>query len=94
MRQIERLFGTVSFAPAHGYACDVLDELARFPADVVAVDSILLGAQIGAEASGLPPRSCGTWRSREERAFPHRASACIPRVRHWDASATGAYGRS
>jgi MGT family glycosyltransferase len=54
MRQIERLFETVAFAPARDYATDVLDELARFPADVVAVDSMLFGAQIGAEASGLP----------------------------------------
>jgi MGT family glycosyltransferase len=54
MRQVERLFETVMFAPAQDYACDVLDELARFPADVVAVDSMLLGAQIGAEASGVP----------------------------------------
>lgn len=52
--QIGRLFKTVSFAPAQSYAQDVLDELMREPADVVVVDSMLLGAQIGAEASGLP----------------------------------------
>jgi hypothetical protein len=49
--QIEQLFDTVSFAPALSYAQDVLDELIREPADVVAVDSMLFGAQIGAEAS-------------------------------------------
>jgi MGT family glycosyltransferase len=52
--QIERLFETVSFAPAESYAKDVLEELMREPADVVVVDSMLFGAQIGAEASGLP----------------------------------------
>jgi MGT family glycosyltransferase len=52
--QIERLFKTVSFDPAESYARDVLAELMREPADVVVVDSMLFGAQIGAEASGLP----------------------------------------
>lgn len=52
--QIEQLFDTVSFAPAQSYAQDVLDELRREPADAVVVDSMLFGAQIGAEASGLP----------------------------------------
>jgi hypothetical protein len=52
--QIGRLFETVSFGPARSYAKDVLDEVTREPADAVVVDAMLFGAQIGAEASGLP----------------------------------------
>ena len=40
--------------PADRFAADVLDELDRRPADVVAADLFSLGAQLGAEAAGVP----------------------------------------
>ncbi len=44
----------VMFGPASAYAEDVLEELAREPADAVVSDLVLVGAQIAAEASKLP----------------------------------------
>jgi MGT family glycosyltransferase len=46
----EQLF----FGPAAAFAADVLAELDRDPADAVAVDFMLYGAQAAAERSGLP----------------------------------------
>lgn len=40
--------------PAGRFAADVRDELARSPADVVVPELLLLGACVGAEASGVP----------------------------------------
>ena len=40
--------------PSLAYAQDVLDELSRFPADVVVSSEMLLGAMAGAEAAGIP----------------------------------------
>jgi len=42
------------FGPALDFALDVLDELQRHPADVVAFDYLLLGAAVGAEKAGIP----------------------------------------
>ncbi len=42
------------FGPALDFALDVLDELERHPADVVAFDYLLLGAAVGAERAGIP----------------------------------------
>lgn len=42
------------FGPSLEFACDVLADLERHPADVVAFDYLLLGAAIGAERAGVP----------------------------------------
>jgi MGT family glycosyltransferase len=52
--QLERVAAKVMFGPAAIYAREVLDELARTPADVLAVDYLVFGALVGAEKSGLP----------------------------------------
>jgi MGT family glycosyltransferase len=44
----------VLFGPADRFARDVLDTLARYPADALLADVTQLGALIGAERSGLP----------------------------------------
>jgi MGT family glycosyltransferase len=40
--------------PSLAYAEDVLDELTRFPADVIVTSEMLLGVMAGAEAAGIP----------------------------------------
>lgn len=50
IRARDRLF----FGPSLEYARDVIDELAKFPADVACVDSMLFGAILGAEKAGVP----------------------------------------
>jgi MGT family glycosyltransferase len=49
-----RLRDRMFVGPSLAYAQDVLDELKRFPADVVVTSEMLLGVMAGAEAAGLP----------------------------------------
>jgi MGT family glycosyltransferase len=49
-----RVLDGVMAAPAERFAADVRAELQREPADVVVSNIFLLGAQIGAEAEGVP----------------------------------------
>lgn len=51
---IARYRDRLIFGPALEFARDVLAELEREPADVVAFDYLLLGAAIGAEKAGVP----------------------------------------
>jgi UDP:flavonoid glycosyltransferase YjiC (YdhE family) len=44
----------VVFGPALAYAADLLDELERWPADVLVIDAALFGAMVAAEKSSLP----------------------------------------
>jgi UDP:flavonoid glycosyltransferase YjiC (YdhE family) len=50
---IARIRDRLMFGPALAFALDVLDELERNPADVVAFDYLLLGAAVGAEKAGV-----------------------------------------
>ncbi len=54
IKQFQRVARELMFGPAQAFALDVLGELEGFAADALAVDSLLFGAMIGAEASGLP----------------------------------------
>ena len=49
-----RVRDAILTGPAARYARDVAAELRRQPADAVAADYLLLGAQIGASGSGVP----------------------------------------
>ncbi|MBL8839065.1 MAG: glycosyltransferase family 1 protein [Alphaproteobacteria bacterium] len=60
MDGIRRLFDRIMFGPALAYARDLMDELARRPADVVATSEMLFGAMIGAEAARVPLAIVGT----------------------------------
>jgi len=51
---IGRLREHLFIGPSLAYAHDLLDELSRFPADVVVTSEMLLGAMAGAEAAGVP----------------------------------------
>jgi UDP:flavonoid glycosyltransferase YjiC (YdhE family) len=51
---IGRLRKHLFFGPSLAYAQDILDELRRFPADVIVSSEMLLGVMAGAEAAGLP----------------------------------------
>jgi MGT family glycosyltransferase len=51
---IGRLRDRLFIGPALAYAQDLLDELVRFPADVVVTSEMLLGPMMGAEAAGIP----------------------------------------
>jgi UDP:flavonoid glycosyltransferase YjiC (YdhE family) len=44
----------VVFGPALAYAADLLDELERWPANVLVIDTALFGAMVAAEKSSLP----------------------------------------
>jgi len=52
--QLERVATELMFGPSSAYAREVLDELERARADVLVVDYLLFGAQVGAERSALP----------------------------------------
>lgn len=52
--QLARVTSRVMFGPAAAYARDVLEALEQFPADALALDYVIAGAGIGAEASRLP----------------------------------------
>ncbi|HEV2150244.1 MAG TPA: nucleotide disphospho-sugar-binding domain-containing protein [Longimicrobiaceae bacterium] len=54
LQAFARLRDRIMFGPALRYAEDVLEELGREAADVVAVDYTLLGAASGAERAGVP----------------------------------------
>ena len=54
LQAFARLRDRIMFGPALQYAEDVLEELQRERADVVAVDWTLLGAVTGAEKAGVP----------------------------------------
>lgn len=54
LQAFARLRDRIMFGPALQYAEDVLEELSRKEADVVAVDFTLLGAAVGAEKAGVP----------------------------------------
>ena len=58
--QFARFRDEVMFGPAAAYAEDVTVELARRPADVVVCDLVLAGAQLAAEAAGVPFAVVGT----------------------------------
>jgi MGT family glycosyltransferase len=51
---IMMLFDTVLVGPALKHAQDVMEELAREPADLVVCSEMLFGAQAGCEAAGVP----------------------------------------
>ena len=51
---IGRLREYLFIGPSLAYAQDLLDELTRFPADVIVTSELLLGAMAGAEAAGIP----------------------------------------
>jgi MGT family glycosyltransferase len=51
---IQRLRDGLFIGPSLAYAQDVIDELKRFPADVVVTSEMLLGVMAGAEAAGAP----------------------------------------
>jgi MGT family glycosyltransferase len=51
---IGRLRDRLFIGPSLAYAHDVLDELKRFPADVVVTSDMLFGVMAAAEAAGLP----------------------------------------
>jgi MGT family glycosyltransferase len=51
---IGRLRDRVFVGPSLAYAQDTVDELRRWPADVVVTNEMLLGAMAGAEAAGVP----------------------------------------
>ena len=57
MKQLAAARDGAMTGPAGRYATDVRAELRRRPADVVVVNPFLLGAQIGAEAEGVPVRA-------------------------------------
>ena len=58
--QFARFRDEVMFGPAAAYAADVTAELARRPADAVVCDLVLAGAQLAAEAAGVPFAVVGT----------------------------------
>lgn len=51
---IGRLRDRLFVGPSLSFAHDVLDQLQRFPANVIVTSEMLLGAMAGAEAAGLP----------------------------------------
>jgi MGT family glycosyltransferase len=51
---IARMRDRVFVGPALAFAQDLLDELKRFPADVVVTSEMLLGVMAGAESAGVP----------------------------------------
>jgi len=51
---IKRLRDHLFVGPSLVYAEDLLDQLARFPADVIVTSEMLLGVMAGAEAAGTP----------------------------------------
>jgi MGT family glycosyltransferase len=52
--RLKRVADQLLFGPAEKYAHDVLEEIARFRPDALAVDFLVFGAAIAAEKSGLP----------------------------------------
>jgi MGT family glycosyltransferase len=52
--KLRRLGELIWFGPAEKYARDVLDEVERFRPDAIAVDQMVFGAIIGAEAASVP----------------------------------------
>jgi MGT family glycosyltransferase len=51
---LRRLGDELFFGPAPRYAEDLLEAIAAWPPDVLAIDQLLHGAQLAAEKSGLP----------------------------------------
>lgn|SRR5437764_10386110 len=54
MDALARLQERIMFGPALAYARDVLDELAREPADALVINRTLYGAMVAAESYGIP----------------------------------------
>lgn len=54
LEQLRRVGELLMFGPAEAYARDVLDAVARISPDALAIDCLPLGAQVGAEKSGVP----------------------------------------
>ena len=51
---IQRLRDRLFIGPSLDYARDLMEELTRFPADVVVTSEMLFGVMVGAEAAGVP----------------------------------------
>ena len=54
LEMIRRLRDQLFVGPSLQYAQDIIDELERFPADVVVTSEMLFGVMVGAEAAGVP----------------------------------------
>jgi MGT family glycosyltransferase len=54
LAMVGRLRDRLFIGPSLAYAQDILEELTRFPADVVVTSEMLFGVMAGAEAAGVP----------------------------------------
>jgi MGT family glycosyltransferase len=57
MAEFARIRDRLMFGPALDFARDLLDELEVNPADAAAIDTMIPGALVGAEAAGIPSAS-------------------------------------